>query len=137
MIQLPQVLLDTDTLSVYMRREPVVVAHIEDYLDVYGQFNLSIMTRYEILRGLKAKRATAKITRFNTLCAANNVFPLTDEIVEQAAEVYADLYRRGELISDGDMLIAGTALVHNLVVITNNEKHFSRISGLHIDNWLK
>jgi tRNA(fMet)-specific endonuclease VapC len=63
--------------------------------------------------------------------------PLTDEIVERSAEVYADLYRRGELISEGDMLIAGTALVHNLVVVTNNEKHFNRISGLQIDNWLK
>ncbi len=97
----PQVLLDTDTLSVYMRREAVVVGHIEDYLEAYSQFNLSIMTRYEVLRGLKAKRAAAKIRSFDRLCLANTILPLTDEIVERAADVYADLYRRGELISAG------------------------------------
>jgi tRNA(fMet)-specific endonuclease VapC len=65
------------------------------------------------------------------------VLPLDDEIVEQAAEIYANLYQGGELIPDADLLIGATALVHRLVIITNNERHFSRIPGLQIDNWLK
>ncbi len=36
-----------------------------------------------------------------------------------------------------DLLIAGIALEHNLVMVTNNERHFSRIPNLIIDNWKK
>ena len=63
--------------------------------------------------------------------------PLTDEIVVKAAEIYADLWKRGELISDADILIASSALVHGLGVVTNNEDHFSRIKDLRLQNWLK
>ncbi len=49
-----QVLLDTDILSAIMRREPVAVAHTQQYLAAHSQFTTSILTRYEILRGLKA-----------------------------------------------------------------------------------
>jgi tRNA(fMet)-specific endonuclease VapC len=64
------------------------------------------------------------------------VLLLTDGIVVRAAEVYADLYRRGALIGDADILIAPSALEHGLVVITNNEDHFRRIPGLMVENWL-
>lgn len=49
--------------------------------------------------------------------------------------IYADLYRRGELIGDADILIAATALVENLVLGTNNERHFRRVAGLAVENW--
>ena len=53
----------------------------------------------------------------------------------RAALIYADLYRRGELIGDADILIAATALVENLVLGTNNERHFRRVAGLAVENW--
>ena len=36
-----------------------------------------------------------------------------------------------------DILIAASAMVHGLGVVTNNERHFQRISDLHVENWLK
>lgn len=131
-----EVLLDTDTLSAYMRREPAVVTHVEDYLLTHDEISFSVMTRYEVLRGLKAKRATTKLQAFQELCAASDILPLTDEIIDMAADVYADLYNRGQLIGEADMLIAGTALVHSLVLVTNNQKHFNRIASLQLDNWI-
>lgn len=48
-------LLDTDTLSEIMRgRDANIVQKAGDYLKAQGQFRISIITRYEILRGLKA-----------------------------------------------------------------------------------
>jgi hypothetical protein len=38
------------------------------------------------------------------------VLPLTDAVVMRASDIYADLYRRGQLIGDADILIAATAL---------------------------
>jgi tRNA(fMet)-specific endonuclease VapC len=49
----------------------------------------------------------------------------------------AELRRRGEPIGDADVLIAASALVHGLTVVTNNEGHFRRISGLDVENWFR
>ena len=52
-------LLDTDTLSEIMKGvDPSVQDHARRYLTIFGHFTFSIITRYEILRGLKARRAT-------------------------------------------------------------------------------
>ena len=48
-----------------------------------------------------------------------------------------DILSAGELIGDADILIAASALVNGLAVVTNNEDHFKRIPGLQIENWLK
>lgn len=65
------------------------------------------------------------------------MLPLTDEVVVRAADLYADLRARGQLISDADLLIAGTALTHDLVLVTNNLDHFNRIPDLELDTWTR
>jgi predicted nucleic acid-binding protein len=60
---------------------------------------------------------------------------LTDEIVTQAASIYAVLHRQGQLISDADILIAATALSHGLTLVTENPDHFKRIIGLRTESW--
>ena len=130
------VLLDTDILSALMRGTPSVVARARTYLAKQERLRFSVITRYEILRGLKAKDASTRIEAFNRFCEASDVLPLTDEIVDLAADVYARLYGAGRLVGDADILIAATALVHRLAVVTNNESHFRRIPGLDVENWL-
>lgn len=129
-------LIDTDTLSGVMKQHSVVLIHAQAYLAAYNRFTLSLRTRYEILRGLKAKKATNQQAAFEQFCAANLILPLTDSIIVRAADIYADLYQRGALIGDADILIAATALEHGLALITNNTNHFSRIPGLTLQNWL-
>jgi predicted nucleic acid-binding protein len=65
----------------------------------------------------------------------SEVLPLTDPIIMRAAELYADLKRRGQLISDADLLIAATALEHGRVLVTNNVAHFQRIPNLPVISW--
>lgn len=131
-----QVILDTDILSAIMRREPVAVAHAQQYLSVHSQFTISTITRYEILRGLKAKKAIAQLAKFEILCVSMQILPLADAIILRSADIYADLYQRGELIGDADILIAATAIEHGFILATNNENHHNRITGIHIRNWL-
>ncbi|OIP89942.1 MAG: VapC toxin family PIN domain ribonuclease [Syntrophaceae bacterium CG2_30_49_12] len=132
-----KVLLDTDTLSAIMRKNTLVLLKARAYLTEHGQFTLSIITRFEILRGLKVKGATKQEMTFDRFCTRNIILPIMDATVVKAAEIYADLHRRGVLISDADILIAASAFVYSLGVVTNNEEHFRRIEGLHVDNWLK
>ena len=134
---MPPALIDTDILSAIMRRQAVAVAKAQTYLASHTEFTFSIITRYEILRGLKAKGAQVQIQLFDQFCAANHILAITDEIIDQASEIYADLYQRGQLISDADILIAASAMVHQLTLVTNNENHFGRISGLQVENWMK
>lgn len=129
------VLIDTDILSAIMRKHTVATRRARAYLELHRSFTFSIITRYEILRGLFVKGATKQLVTFDHVCAAGNVLPITDVIVVQAAEIYADLHRRGELISDADILIAATAVTHGLGLATNNEAHFRRIRNIRIENW--
>ena len=130
-------LLDTDILSAIMRQDPVVIPKAQEYLIAHDRFTFSIITRYEILRGLKAKGATKQIETFDRFCDVNTVLPLTDEAIVKASDVYAFLRQRGELIGDADILIASTALISGLCVATNNLKHFQRIPELQMQNWLQ
>ncbi|MGH3086118.1 MAG: type II toxin-antitoxin system VapC family toxin [Rubrobacteraceae bacterium] len=131
------VVVDTDILSAILRRDPTALARAREYLEEHHRYTLSVITRYEILRGLKARNAKRQQEAFERFCAADTILPLSDEVVSRASEIYADLYRRGELIGDADILIAATALVEGYDLATNNERHFERIVELNIDNWLK
>lgn len=129
-------LLDTDTLSEVMKgMNQQVQANARYHLRAFGHFTFSLITRYEILRGLKARNATRQMTRFEQRCQQSVVLPITDDIIVQVADLYALLHQQGPLISDADILIAATALVHNLVMVTENVNHFCRIPGLTIESW--
>ena len=128
-------LLDTDILSFLMRQRSPVVRRATNYLRSHPKFVFSIITRYEILRGLKAKSTQKRVDAFDNLCRANDILDLTNSVVDRAASIYADLHRQGRLIGDADILIAATALEFGLHLATNNTAHFSRIPGLVIDNW--
>lgn len=133
----PESLLDTDTLSAVLRGDSKAAGRAHQYLAGHGAFSFSIITRYEILRGLKAKNASAQIQAFDRLSTMSQILPLTDAIVVRAAEIYASLRQRGEPIGDADILIAASELIHGLAVITNNEDHFRRVPGLRVENWLR
>lgn len=129
-------LLDSDTLSEIMKgRDPRVLHRAEEYLSEHPAFRFSLVTRYEILRGLRAKDAARQIAAFLVRCQRSDIYPITETIVDQAADLYGILHKRGSLIPDADLLIAATALVHDLVLVTGNEGHFRRIPGLHVINW--
>lgn len=60
-------LLDTDILNeVLKQRNPIVVQIANEYIQQYGRFSVSSMTRYELLRGLLEKAATIQLSRFDT-----------------------------------------------------------------------
>jgi len=130
------VVLDTDTLSAIMRRDAAAISVARQYLAVHGSLTISIITRFEILRGLMAKNATSQISAFNAACAVMEVLPVNDVIIVRAAEIYGQLHRTGNLIGDADILIAATCLEGGHALVTNNTAHFARIGGSVVENWL-
>jgi tRNA(fMet)-specific endonuclease VapC len=47
----------------------------------------------------------------------------------------ARLKKTGLLIDDFDLLIGATSITHQLVMVTNNTKHFKRIKGIELEDW--
>jgi len=133
---IPKTVLDTDILSALMRQHPVVRRRAQACLAEHAQLTISLITRYEILRGLKAKGATAQTAAFNRFCGRAEVLPITEPVIVRAAGSYAELHRSGTLIGDADILLAATALDFGFAVATNNEAHLGRVADLSIDNWL-
>ena len=65
-----------------------------------------------------------------------NVLPFSLAIPLYAKERFR-LNSLGQNIQDFDLLIGCSSVAESLVMVTNNVKHFSRIDGIHIDNWAK
>ena len=130
-------LVDTDILSEFLRGTPQVVKQVESYLKDYDSINLSIITYYEILNGLLYKDARKQLKKFTEFSHLNKILPLTISATHQAAEIYAELKKKGQPIGHTDCLIAGIALTNDLQLVTNNIDHFKRIKGLELINWLK
>jgi predicted nucleic acid-binding protein len=95
------------------------------------------MTYFEVVRGLRAVRAARRERDFQKFVTNAVVLPISGEVLETAANVYATLHRQGRLIPDADLVIGATALVHGLAIATNNEDDFNRIQGLTVVNWLR
>jgi predicted nucleic acid-binding protein len=129
-------LLDTDILTeIFKARNHQVTSHASAYLQEHGQFAISAMTRFEIVRGLRHKRATALLARFETVCARLLVIPISDEVLDQAANLWVAARDAGHPQRDADLIIAATAIVNSRTLITGNSPHFRWISGLPIANW--
>lgn len=107
---------------------------ISKYLARHEVLNISIITYYEILSGLTYKKATRQIDAFKSFAKECNIINLSNEITEIGANIYGDLRRNGFTIGHSDILIAATAISHNLVLITNNQKHYKSIIDLQLDN---
>ena len=128
-------LIDTDILSFYFKGDPRVVNKFNDYLRGFDVINITIITYYEILGGLKFKKAERQIKEFEQFVANNAIIHISEESAKISGDIYADLRQKGITIGTSDILIAGIAIENELTLITNNERHYESIKGLKIENW--
>jgi tRNA(fMet)-specific endonuclease VapC len=131
-------LFDTDTISNLIRPAPsVVLLSRLGATPASEQFTSSI-TLGELLYG--ALRASAPVIQEQIeriVAGSMTVIPFDTEAARVYAAVRADLDRRGVPIGDADTRIAAIALVHSLTVVTGNVRHFERVPGLEVENWLR
>jgi tRNA(fMet)-specific endonuclease VapC len=95
------------------------------------RLHVSIVTFGEIYEKAFSFAAPQEhLVSFRVFLSSYTVLNLSDPIMERFAEIRAYLRRRGQMISDFDILIAATALHHDLTVLTFNRRHFERIPDL-------
>jgi len=132
-----EALVDTDILSFYFRGDAKVVERFHEYLKEFDQINISIISYYEILGGLKFKKAERQLRGFEEFANNNTIIHLSEESAKISGDKYAELRQAGITIGTSDILIAGIAIENDLTLVTNNEKHYEPIKGLRIENWKK
>ncbi|MCS6806174.1 MAG: type II toxin-antitoxin system VapC family toxin [Acidobacteriota bacterium] len=129
-------LLDTDTVSLIWRhKHPAVWLNVSRYLTQYGHLTFTELTYYEVARGLRTAQATKQLTDFEVFCQQHELLPLTHAAVVRAADIWADLKHRGQLIGEVDVLIAGIAMSEGVAIVSRNIRHFGRIAGLTVIDW--
>jgi tRNA(fMet)-specific endonuclease VapC len=129
------ILFDTDVCIELLRNNQKVVKHRQKYS---GAVAVSFMTAGELFYGAtKSDNPTDNeqlVTRFlQTVVVIQTDMP----ILSCFGKIKAELKNKGIAIPDADILIAATALQNAEALITGNAKHFSRIEGLTIKNWIR
>ena len=95
---------------------------------------LSIVSVAEVYEGVYRSRNPERSEEFlhGFLNADLTILPLEEDTCRIFARERIRLRNQGTHIGDMDLLIAATALQHNLIVLTNNRRHFGRVEGLEI-----
>jgi predicted nucleic acid-binding protein len=83
----------------------------------------------EILRGFEKEK---RLSVGQLLKRSFTVIDMASEITEAYCEIYRKLKQDGTLLPDADILIAATAIAHNLLLETNDD-HFQRLRGLGLE----
>jgi tRNA(fMet)-specific endonuclease VapC len=98
---------------------------------------ISTIILTELLHGAaKSDRHALNRTKVEQFAARLEVLTFGPEAADHAADIRADLERKGTPIGGYDVLIAGHARSKGLVVVTGNLGEFSRVEGLRCENWL-
>jgi len=96
---------------------------------------ISAISVAELRLGARRKGAK-KINNWLDVFFENvTVLPFDQAAAEVFGQTANKLLRAGTPIGQNDTMIASQALANNLSVVTHNQKHFSRISGLKTEDW--
>jgi tRNA(fMet)-specific endonuclease VapC len=131
-------MLDTNICSFIMReRPPAVLGRLQRAVELQNSVAISVITYYEMLLGAIGRNASPRhaglIEAFVARLSA--ILPWDRVAAEEATRVRRDLNAKGTPIGGNDTMIAGHALAANCVLVTNNTREFSRVAGLHIEDW--
>lgn len=127
-------LIDTDILIYSLKNHSKVNQNFE--MKINSPKSISVISYGELVFG--ANRSNQREKNLATVHRIGEIFPIlpvTKAVMETFGEIKSKLIKLGTIIADMDLLIASTAITHNLILVTNNEKHFKRIEELEIENW--
>jgi tRNA(fMet)-specific endonuclease VapC len=127
-------LLDT-CICVFLLRQRYGIAEKLNQIDCSSCY-ISEVTLAELKYGAyKSQRAMENLEVINNLISKINIVPFGETI-----DIYAKEKNRlrsiGQPVEEFDLLIGCAALSRGLTLITDNVKHFNRIKGLNIENWI-
>jgi tRNA(fMet)-specific endonuclease VapC len=129
-------LIDTDIMIYSLKGDDVVNENFRIKKNIPK--SISVISYGEMICGAQnskyIEKNLAKAKKIGEIFPVINISPI---IMETFGFLKAKLQRNGTIIDDFDLLIASTAITNNLILVTNNEKHFGKLEELEIENWAK
>lgn len=128
-------LLDTNIIIAFLKGD----SSVKQKLHEVGLKNcyISVITDYELTFGAyhapEAYRQR-EIEKINQVTEKFCVLPLPTAKVW--AEMKQKLIEYGKPLDDFDLMIAATAKANKLICVTDNQRHFLRVPGIEIENWI-
>ena len=126
-------LLDTCTCIAIIKKKPNVIMRLKEV--GIDECKISDITLAELYFGAYK---SGRSEHFEDVVEIMNLFeqyPISE--LKKYGEIRWQLESKGLKIGDMDMFIAATALEEDLIVITGNTDHFSRVEGLKVENWME
>ena len=124
-------LVDSDYVADYLGAHAPTIQLLSSFAK--DDLSISLITYGEIYEGIHFGRDPHKTTDvFQRFLRSVTILPLTQAIMQQFAHIRGELRRKGQIIGDFDILIASTAIQHNLTLVTRNIKDYQRITHLRL-----
>ena len=128
-------LLDTDTCIYWIKDINSVRNKVKEI--GWEQICICSITVAELYFGAyNSQRVVENLNRAEEFIQNLPVVPLTVPALKKYGELKAELRRIGQTIAEFDLLIASVAVAENYTLVTNNTRHYSRISNLQLENWI-
>lgn len=131
-------LFDTDVLSQVLKSSPSPSLVVRLAALTPEQQFTSAITVGEMVYGACISRRREHFLRLLEERVWPNVRVLSFD--RRAGETYgrlrAELEQAGTPLAEPDLRIAAIALIHDLTLVTGNVRHFARVPGLRVENWL-
>ncbi len=130
-----QFLLDTNICIYYLKghynlQEKFKEANPENFF-------ISEITLAELKYGVENSEHKEKNRKaLSEFLSSVKVLPIFNALDFYAKEK-TRLKKSGNLLDEFDLLIGTSAVAHNLILVTNNTKHFKRIKGISLEDWTK
>jgi tRNA(fMet)-specific endonuclease VapC len=96
------------------------------------------LVKAELLLGVeKSQRKEINKVVYKKFLEPFEVISFDDESAVLYAKIRAELEKKGKLIGPNDLIIAATVMSRKGILITHNTKEFTKISGLHVEDWAR
>jgi tRNA(fMet)-specific endonuclease VapC len=128
-------ILDTDTCVEILHGNTAVIAARRAQPDLVVT---TWITAGELFYGAaKSISPGTNLPLVREFLATLETFGLDPQATERFGLMKTELERGGQRLADADLLIAAIALAKNAVLVTGNARHYSRIPGLQLEDWIR
>ena len=130
--------LDTDVTSTLIKPAPPLRLIRRMAAVPPKEQSTTAITLAELLYGASRRPGSGLEERIRAIMrSAHAVFPFDPEAAELYGPLRAGLEREGRPLPHADLCIASIALARDLTLVTGNVRHFERVPGLRVENWLE